>query len=207
MQVDHLIVGAPDLEQASRFLEKILGVKPIPGGSHQGFGTRNALLGLGPGCYLELLAPDPEQEPPVGGYWMNVDQRETPHLIRWAARSLDINADMQKAAEHGVDLGQVLPGNRRKMDGTVLRWQLSNPQVDPANGIVPFFIDWGDGPHPADELPQAGTLIQLNGKHPELAQWQPFLSTMNLPIELSASSKPSLSAEIQLLNGETLLLT
>ncbi len=207
MQVDHLIIGAPDLEQASRFLEKILGVRPVFGGSHQGFGTRNALLGLGPGCYVELLAPDPDQSRPVDGYWMNVDQLQMPRLIRWAARSVDIEKDTQKATERGVNLGQIVPGNRRKMDGTVLQWQLSNPQIDPANGIVPFLIDWGSSPHPADDLPQAGTLLELNGKHPQARHWQPFLEAMDLPLQLFSGPSASLSAEIQLLNGETLLLT
>jgi hypothetical protein len=43
-----------------RWVEDRLGVAPVFGGVHDGFGTRNALLGLGY-PYLEVLSLDPEQ--------------------------------------------------------------------------------------------------------------------------------------------------
>jgi hypothetical protein len=53
-QIDHVILGIDDLDRGVKAFEAATGVKPVYGGKHPG-GTRNALVSLGDGIYLEQL--------------------------------------------------------------------------------------------------------------------------------------------------------
>ncbi len=88
--LDHLVYAAPDLEAAVDDLERRFGVRAVPGGSHPGRGTRNALIGLGEGAYLEILAPDPDQPLPDGPRWLGADASAGPRLTSWAVRTSDL---------------------------------------------------------------------------------------------------------------------
>jgi hypothetical protein len=84
------VYAAPDLELACADLEERLGVRPSEGGRHQGRGTRNALVAVGPDCYIEIVAPDPQQPRPAGARWFGVDTIASPRLVAWAAKATDL---------------------------------------------------------------------------------------------------------------------
>jgi len=67
-ELDHIVLAAPDLDEAKRSFNDQTGVMPMDGGPHENLGTRNALVSFGDGVYLEIIAPDPEQ-PPYGQYF------------------------------------------------------------------------------------------------------------------------------------------
>lgn len=199
--VDHLVVGVPSLAVATDWALQHLGQAPLYGGQHQGFGTHNSLLGLGPSTYLEFLAPDPGQAPPASGYWMNVQQVQKPQLIRWAARSRHLSEDIEKAAAAGWQLGAIIPGNRQRADGSTLRWQLSDPNQNTSQGVLPFLIDWGDSPHPASGLPQVGSLINLALTHPDAVRIRQQLMSIGIDLPLTSHSSPGMAAQITGMRG------
>jgi hypothetical protein len=82
-------------------------------------------------------------------------------------------------------------------DGHVDRhWRFTSPFTVVAEGIVPFFIDWGQTPHPSSTAAPGLTLIDLRAEHPDPKPVQKMLSQLGLDLPLQAGSKPVLIATI-----------
>ena len=205
LPVDHLIYAAPTLESGMDKLEALLGARPVYGGQHLGYGTHNALLGLGPDVYLEVIAPDPAQPDVPRPLWIAADAVTEPRLLYWAATSNDLESLLERARNNGLELGEVSAGSRARPDGQTLRWQLTDPRANPGDGIIPFFIDWGDSVHPAQELPEAGILWSLEAQHPEANRVQSHLRLLGLGLSVHPGPQPALLARIRTLGGEVIL--
>jgi hypothetical protein len=91
-------------------MERLLGVRPVPGGRHPSFGTHNALLGLGPTTYLEIIAPDPGSLRPERGTVFGVDTLERPRLVTWALRREALEGLTRDAVSRSLGLGAVQSG-------------------------------------------------------------------------------------------------
>jgi hypothetical protein len=149
MHLDHLsyVAGPEGLGACAQRLGARLGAAFSDGGLHPAFGTRNFVLPLAAGCYLEVVAalehPASDGAPfrravanrsQAGGGW-----------LAWAIRVSDIapiEARLQRPAAQG---------HRRRPDGFDLRWHqigINDVTEDPQ---VPFFVEWesDDEFHPA----------------------------------------------------------
>jgi hypothetical protein len=140
MRLDHVSYAAgPDgLDATARRLAGKLGVQFTDGGIHPRFGTRNRLLPLKGGHYLEVVTvldhPAADQVPfgqavkarsETGGGWMG-----------WVVAVSDIGAVERRLERPAVQ------GNRKRPDGFELRWKqigvkglINDPQL-------PFFVHW-----------------------------------------------------------------
>jgi len=196
-RVDHLVYGAPDLQEAVNRLEHLTGVRATPGGQHLGHGTRNALMALGPSTYLEILGPDPEQPEPDEPRWLGIDDLDAPKLITWAATACPLAPLVDQARARDIGLGQVQPAHRRRPDGVDLHWELTNPSVMLADGLVPFFIDWGSSPHPADTAPGGVILTALRAEHPAPGPVEAVVEALELQLPVDFGSAPTLVATLQ----------
>lgn len=194
-QIDHLLVGGPDLDQASRYIEQLLGMTPLTGGSHPGKGTCNQLLGLSHGAYLEVIAPDTQQQ--VEQVWMSIDQFTRPRLFRWAAKCNDLEGLRENALSKGIDIGEIQSGQRQKPDGSLLQWKLTDPDVILGDGLVPFFIEWGEAGNPTPSLPFAGELVDFYGIHPNPGKVEKVLAALELEMEVGQNSTAGLVAKIE----------
>ncbi len=200
-RVDHLVYGTPDLEDTVDWLERQTGVRAAPGGQHLKYGTRNALVALGPATYLEILGPDPKQPEPDEPRWLGIDDLDTPRLITWAATASPLAPLVEQAAARGIAIGRVHPAHRRRPDGVDLHWELTDPSVMLAGGLVPFFIDWGSGPHPADTAPGGVTLTALRGEHPEPDAAVNLLQALDLELEVLRGPRAALVAILECPKG------
>jgi pimeloyl-ACP methyl ester carboxylesterase len=199
--VDHLVYATPDLEVGIERIEKLSGIRPTPGGQHPGRGTRNALLSLGPGAYLEIIGPDPDQPTPPQPRQFGIDDLKEPRLVTWAAKGTDLERLAGDAARGGVKLGEVIAGSRRRVDGVMLSWRYTDPRTVVANGIVPFFIDWGTTPHPATTSAQGASLIGVRAEHPDAEQIQKTLSRLGLDLHVQRGPRAALIATISTPRG------
>lgn len=199
--VDHLVYAVPHLDSAIASLEKRLGIRPAAGGRHEGRGTRNALIGLGDRVYLEILGPDPEALAPDRPRWFGVDRLVAPRLAGWAAAGKDLEALVESAGRDGVELGAVSEGSRRQADGVLLSWLLTEPAPPPGDRILPFFIDWGDSPHPAEAAPRGATLVGFRAEHPDPTKIGKMLAAVGVALDVRAAATPELVAELDTPRG------
>ncbi|GAC1470581.1 MAG: VOC family protein [Gemmatimonadaceae bacterium] len=178
--IDHIIYAAPDLDLAVAECSRRYGITPSPGGRHIGFGTRNALVGLGEDRYLEIVALDPEQDVPVQRRFLALETNSTPKFAAWCARaSRPLEETVAIAREAGYDLGEILPMSRSNPDGTALSWRWTSPFADHAGGVLPFYIDWGDTPSPASSLLPALTFLSLTVVHPDADRIRAVLDALS----------------------------
>lgn len=194
--VDHLVYATPDLSEGVARAEALLGVRATPGGQHPGEGTRNALIALGPTSYLEILGPDPEQPKPAQPRRFGIDDLKAPRLVTWAAKGSNLGPMVDEARRHGVMLGDVIPGSRRTPAGVLLSWHVTNQRAVIADGLVPFFIDWGDTPHPASSAATGASLIALHATHPDPAAVRRMLNQLGLDMPVTKADRPALVATI-----------
>ena len=198
--VDHLVYAAPNLKQAADQLEARLGVRAAAGGKHLGWGTHNALLSLGTGAYLEIIAPDPEQGPPERPLPLGLASLTEPRLVTWAVKAPAIDGRVALARAAGYDPGDVLALSRALPDGSRLDWRLTPPPTV-GDGIVPFLIEWETAPHPSETAPAGCTLTRLRAEHPQPKQLGPMLAALGVELRVDKRSSPTLIATLKTPRG------
>ncbi|MEU4657957.1 VOC family protein [Streptomyces sp. NPDC023723] len=181
--LDHLVLATPDLAATVADFTRRTGVAPAPGGVHLGRGTRNFLVSLGGTGYLEIIGPDPEQSAPRGPRPFGVDGISEPAIVTWAVRPPDLDAAVAAARLRGYDPGPVRPMSRRRPDGTLLSWRLTDGDGAHPSGLVPFLIDWGDTAHPSAGLPVT-PLLSLSATAPDPDEIRPLLAALDTGLPL-----------------------
>ncbi|TGD13687.1 VOC family protein [Brevibacterium sp. S111] len=174
-ELDHLIITVPDLEAGVAAVEEATGLRAVSGGSHTGMGTANFLLGLAPAhwpdgarTYLEILGPDPQQEPPADGT-LPLDAHLSTGLTlqTWAIHPRAFLAKIAAANSAGIDFGEVKDMARDTADGDRLEWRLTTRSPLPHAGAQPFLIDWAESVHPAEAALPTLELLEFRVESPE----------------------------------------
>jgi hypothetical protein len=198
--LDHIILGINDLDRGIAWVEQRTGVRAIFGGVHPGRGTRNALLSLGPDCYLEIIAPDPQQNSPT--WFSQVLAMPEPKIIAWAVHTLDLTALAQTAHDEGFPIGRPDDGARTRPDGKVLKWKLFH-LWDNRGGLLPFFIEWDrNSIHPAEDAPAGCTLKDFHLQSPDAADLARACQSLAVDVIVNLGEEPLLLACISSPKGE-----
>ncbi|MBS02031.1 MAG: hypothetical protein CMQ24_04925, partial [Gammaproteobacteria bacterium] len=155
MQIDHFMYAVSSLDEGDAWAASVFDAEPAAGGAHVGLGTRNALLSLGH-TYLELIAPDPEQDI-AGTQGERFAALAAPGLVTWAARG-DLGAAAQTLQAEGIRASGPHRTQRATPGGGLLIWDLLFHGSEELGGLLPFCIDWLECPHPSGVNPVGGQL-------------------------------------------------
>lgn len=177
-QIDHFVIAIRSLAEGVAAFEKLTGVKPVAGGKHPDRGTENALVSLGSGTYLEIIAPQ------KGAKLTPLDEPMTEltdlTVIAWAVSVSDATQARDRLLKAGTTPSPVTPGSRVTPAGTTLEWTtfgLMSPQID----VAPFFIAWGAGTkHPSTTSPKGCTLSKVLVRDAAAADLTRVLDTLGV---------------------------
>ncbi|MFF7448076.1 MULTISPECIES: VOC family protein [unclassified Streptomyces] len=183
--LDHLVLATPDLAATVADFTRRTGVAPAPGGAHVGFGTRNHLVSLGGTGYLEIVGPDPEQPEPQGPRPFDVDTLTEARTVTWAISPPDLDTAVAAARSRGYDPGTVRPMSRRRPDGTLLEWRLTDGETQHPSGLVPFLIDWGTARHPSVSGLPSTPLLELSATAPDPDEIRTLLAALDTELALT----------------------
>lgn len=172
MRLDHLSYACTTSEIAD-VIQRIgsdLGATFVDGGRHPSFGTRNFILPLANGCYVEVVSaldhPAADKAPfgravaqvaGDGGGWFS-----------WVVAVDDISPVEERLGREARE------GHRIRPDGVELCWKqlgILNVMEDPE---LPFFVEWScpNTEHPsAGGSPVAIERIEMSGDPESIHQW------------------------------------
>jgi hypothetical protein len=168
--LDHIVLAAPDLQEAMKEFENMTGIKPSIVGSLRGLGTKSARVGLDNNSYIEIIAPDPKNSGPIGAALASELEEGTLVPYHYAIRTSDIENMKNEYVPN--DLGwqpDHISMFGASPDGAAKKWEMLYMYGHKLGGCVPFYIDWGQCDHPTASIPEVGALksliVQAPGGH------------------------------------------
>ncbi len=157
-----MILAINDLERGMAEFFRITGVQPVPGGAHPGRSTRNALVSLGGGAYLEILAPAASVANPD-----SIIPFRDLALGGWALRPASLDTALARLRAAGFEPVGPTPGSRRTPDGRLLEWRTGGAR-GAGLSLAPFLIEWSPRTaHPSASSPGGCRLDRLEIREPE----------------------------------------
>jgi hypothetical protein len=155
VRFDHAVIAVRDLGEASERY-RALGFSVEPGGRHTGKGTANALIRFGLD-YVELLAVDDRAEALAGGpnrvALVEFLDARIAGMTTFALAEHDLEGPADALRALGVATPEPAAAERRRLDGTVLRWRTLVPGGSSVGQAWPFLIDWPAGGMAGDVAP------------------------------------------------------
>ena len=199
LRIDHVIVGVADLDRGMDRFEQLTGVRPIIGGANPRTATRNALVSLGNGRYLELLAPRADASPSADIDVLRKLEDLTP--LRWVVSTSQPEVTVRHLRQLGYGISDPLPGSRAKPDGTTLRWvrfRITRPELEQA----PVLINWDSlSLHPSIDSPAGCDLTDLTLVLSSQDPYQRLFDVLAVGIGIGKGDRPRLEVTLSCPKG------
>jgi len=149
MRLDHVSYVASH-DQISDVVNRIgsqIGTAFVDGGMHPKFGTRNFTAPLLNGQYIEVVCPmdHPATDSTPFGRAVKKKADEGGGWLSWVFNVEDISLIEDKFGRKAVE------GNRKKPDGTELRWKQIGVKDIFLMSELPFFVQWQTKNHPSED--------------------------------------------------------
>ncbi len=209
-EIDHIVIGAATLEQGARYVEDVLGVKPVKGGQHTGLGTHNMLLGLGSTCYLEIIAPDPGQPAPAQARLFDLDEASMKTMLEAEPRLIAYVASTPALEAVVARLGPSQSGEIKPMTRGHYAWRMAfPPQRTDMDNLIPPLIQWDSDKAHRNIKDSGWRLLALEAEHPEVPALHAALAARGLDeaVKLRPSPHPRLIAHLRHRDGREATLT
>ena len=175
MRLDHLsyAAGPEGLGACAQRIGAALGAAFRDGGIHPRFGTRNFVLPLAGGVYLEVVGAldHPAADKAPFGQAVKARSEAGGGWLAWVVAVDDIAAVESRLGRASVH------GHRRRPDGTDLSWRqigVLDLLDDPA---LPFFVQWESDPdlHPSIDRPDGNgpriEQVEICGDRAKVTEW------------------------------------
>lgn len=208
--IDHLVLAGRDVTAGVADLARKSGVECAVGGKHDGWGTHNSLASLGT-AFLEVIGVDPDQPEPDQPRPFGIDSMTEDDGFRLVTAAIRPSPG-QTAQElvdiftaHGFNPGPLNEASRQTPDGSTLTWHLTSPSVLHLDGLVPFIIDWGDTPHPADSTPPGLTIDAMVVGHPNATQLSALYDEIGLDVRVTNNDTPAMGVTLNSPKGTVTL--
>lgn len=204
--IDHIVYAVFDLDRAIADFTQQLGIAPVFGGRHEGRGTKNALLNLGKGCYLEIIAIDEWNTSVAPPRWMGLDVLEQPQITRWCLKSEDLAKDQAILKAFDPKMGEQWNGQRLTASGERLAWEMLLPLPEPEVEVVPFMVDWSASAfHPTERLEEQCNYLELVLTHPQPRQLEELMDALAIDIQVTQGERTNIAIHVDTPNGRVVL--
>ncbi|MFY0406830.1 VOC family protein [Solicola sp. PLA-1-18] len=157
MRLDHLsfAAGPEGLAETAARLSEMLDAKSFDGGVHPRFGTRNVIIPVAGGKFIEVVEvlDHPASDKAPFGQAVRARSEAGGGWLGWVVSVDDIEPVERRIGRHAV------LGNRRRPDGFNLQWRQIGVRGLQSDPQLPFVICWDV---PADEHPSHGTRNEIS---------------------------------------------
>ena len=212
--IDHIVIGAANLEKATKKVEGLIKTKLSTSGKHSLMATHNRLVRLQNSAYMEIIAIDPSASFPKSctreKRWFSLDSNKTKRRLSLAPQPLCWVVAVNNIEQTALNCGYE-PGRITEMSRGDFRWKLTVPDSGELSegGVLPVLIEWPKGRNPADVMPESNLVLkQITLFHPSPNFIEHILFAMDIsgPIKIKFG-EPEIQFTFRTPNGNNVLFS